>query len=184
VGLAIAHHAAPEFHPSEGLFDHPAALHDFEIGLCLGRFRVSANALIRDGDRPAPPILLRVPDIPCRRRPHRHPLSAAVGCSAKVASKSAFVAFIFTPMATACTISTAASPTMWLPTTRSVEPSTTSFKGMRVSRPDEVALHEPESRLADIDVIELRADVTEAGAPPLVRCPATSRTGRQPKMPC
>ena len=38
--------------------------------------------------------------------------SAAVGCSAIVASKSALVAFIFTAMATAWTISAAVSPTM------------------------------------------------------------------------
>ncbi len=38
--------------------------------------------------------------------------SAAVGCSAMVASKSALVAFIFTAIATACVISAAASPTM------------------------------------------------------------------------
>jgi hypothetical protein len=38
--------------------------------------------------------------------------SAAVGCKAKVASKSALVAFILTAMATAWTISAAASPTI------------------------------------------------------------------------
>ena len=38
--------------------------------------------------------------------------SAAVGCNAMVASKSALVAFIFTAMATAWTISAAVSPTM------------------------------------------------------------------------
>ena len=38
--------------------------------------------------------------------------SAAVGCSAIVASKSALVAFIFTAIATAWTISAAVSPTM------------------------------------------------------------------------
>ena len=42
--------------------------------------------------------------------------SAAVGCSANVASKSALVAFIFTAMATAWMISAAVSPTMWQPT--------------------------------------------------------------------
>jgi len=38
--------------------------------------------------------------------------SDAVGCSAIVASKSALVAFIFTAIATAWTISAAVSPTM------------------------------------------------------------------------
>jgi hypothetical protein len=35
-----------------------------------------------------------------------------------VASKSAFVAFIFTAIATAWMVSTAASPTLWQPSTR------------------------------------------------------------------
>ena len=53
--------------------------------------------------------------------------SAAVGCSATVASKSALVAFILMAIATAWMISAAPSPTMWQPSTRSVEPSTRSF---------------------------------------------------------
>src|SRR5271169_6991355 len=51
--------------------------------------------------------------------------SAAVGCSAMVASKSALVAFILTAMATSCAISAAVSPTIWHPSTRSLVPSTT-----------------------------------------------------------
>jgi len=39
--------------------------------------------------------------------PHRHQLFRAVGCKAKVASKSALVAFILTAMPTAWTISAA-----------------------------------------------------------------------------
>ena len=66
--------------------------------------------------------------------------SAAVGCKAIVASKSALVAFIFTAIATAWMISAALSPTMWQPSTRSLAPSTSSFISTRVSRPDMVAL--------------------------------------------
>src|SRR5215207_7315828 len=66
--------------------------------------------------------------------------SAAVGCSAIVASKSAFVAFIFTAIATAWMVSAAASPTMWQPSTRSVVASTTSFISTRDWLPDMVAL--------------------------------------------
>ena len=56
-----------------------------------------------------------------------------------IASKSALVAFIFTAMPTSWIISPASGPTIWQPTTRSVSPSTTSFKNARVSRPESVA---------------------------------------------
>ena len=65
--------------------------------------------------------------------------SAAVGCTAMTASKSALVAFILTAMPTAWMSSPASGPTIWQPTTRSVVPSTTSFKNMRVSRPASAA---------------------------------------------
>ena len=65
--------------------------------------------------------------------------SAAVGCTAMVASKSALVAPIFTAMPSSWIISPAPSPTMWQPTTRSVAASTTSFISMRLGRPDSVA---------------------------------------------
>src|SRR5215467_1340568 len=65
--------------------------------------------------------------------------SAAVGCSAMVASKSAFFAPIFTAIAAIWAISAAPSPTTWQPTTRSDRPSTTSFISTLVLRPESVA---------------------------------------------
>ena len=65
--------------------------------------------------------------------------SAAVGCTAMVASKSALVARIRTAIPINWIISPASGPTIWAPTTRSVRPSTTSFMNVRVSRPDSVA---------------------------------------------
>ena len=49
------------------------------------------------------------------------------------------------------------SPTIWQPTTRSVDASTTSFISTRVSRPDSVAFIGRNVGLVDIDMAELRA---------------------------
>ena len=66
--------------------------------------------------------------------------SAAVGCTAMVASKSAFLAPICTAMAMSWIISPASCPRIWTPSTRSVAPSTTIFMIVRSVRPDSVAL--------------------------------------------
>ena len=65
--------------------------------------------------------------------------SAAVGCTAMVASKSALVAFIFIATPTIWINSPASGPTMWQPSTRSLSPSTTSFISTRDRLPDSVA---------------------------------------------
>src|SRR5262249_2241857 len=107
----------------------------------------------QQGDHKARPYIIRgevrhmrVPYrsawLPCRAVGSRivTSSSAAVGCTAMVASMSALVAPIFTAMLMSWIISPALSPTMWTPTTRSVAASTTIFINIRLWRPDSVAL--------------------------------------------
>ena len=61
--------------------------------------------------------------------------SAAVGCSATVASKSSLVAPAVKATAKPWIISAASSPTMWQPRTRFVALSTTSFIMVRQVMP-------------------------------------------------
>ena len=94
--------------------------------------------------------------------------SAAVGCSAMVASKSALVAFIFTAMPINWIISPASGPTMWQPTTRSERGLVDVDLGQRAARlglgeADDADLGLGEHRGRHLGVIDLDRLVAEYG---------------------